>query len=212
MQSPDIQDRDLVERALAGDDPAFAVLYQRYAPMLVRTATLITGDRGLAEDAVQETFVRAYQHLRDLCQTESAAPWLRRVVVHAAIDRLRRRRWWLRPFAAVSERSLSRLPAQTRETPEARTDLAAALSQLSPGPRAAVVLRYYHDLPEAAVAHELRVPAGTVKSWLHRGVARLRQCAELSGYDASAAAPPFGKRHAVHHRTQEADHGTDVAA
>src|SRR5437868_1445260 len=188
MHYSDLHYRELALRATEGDERAFRELYDRHAASAVRTAYLITGDHGLAEDAVQEAFVQIHRHLAQLSEARADAPWIRRLVVRAAIDRLRRRRWWLLPFSVLPE---EHGPGSTEDfRSDQRTDLEAALRHLGVRQRAALVMRFYHGLTEVEVAAELEVPVGTVKSWMHRAFARLRQMRELEGYAARGAVQP----------------------
>lgn len=134
-----------------------------YAPM-VRVAFLLVGGAA-AEEVVQDAFARVIERWDRL---DRPGAYLRTCVVNGCRDRLRRRR-------------VARL-RQPRPR-EAAGDLGAdhlldALAVLSPARRAAVVLRYYADLPEAEIAEALGVKPGTVKSMLHRSLRQLREVVE----------------------------------
>ncbi|MFJ2604237.1 SigE family RNA polymerase sigma factor [Streptomyces sp. NPDC091279] len=139
---------------------------------LIHLARLLTGgDPHRAEDLVQESLVKlwfAWPKVAD----EAPDAYVRKVLVRAAA-RSARRRWW-------GERPVDQLPdlADLGDVSTAvaeRSRLEAALAQLPARQRAAVVLRYYQDLPEAQVAQALACPVGTARSHASRGVARLRR-------------------------------------
>lgn len=163
----------VIERWRAGDRDAFEEVVDRYGLQLLRTARLILRDDGLAQDAVQETFLKAWQRIGSL-RDEDPGPWLNRIAMNESISAYRRRH----RFQALTER-FGRLGGSKPETSsEQRLDLAHALDQLSAEQRAAVVLHYYQDLSVEDTARALRVPVDTMKSRLKTGLRRLR---ELTG-------------------------------
>jgi RNA polymerase sigma-70 factor (sigma-E family) len=139
---------------------------------LFHLARLLTGgDRHRAEDLLQEALVKlwfAWPRVAD----QAPEAYARKVLARAAARSARRRWWGERPVEQVPE-----LPAagDMSAAVAERSRLEAALSQLPARQRAAVVLRYYQDLPEAQVAEALGCPLGTARSHAARGVARLRR-------------------------------------
>lgn len=145
-------------------DGSFEGLYQSEYAAMVRMAALLVGAGGQAEEVVQDAFARVYERWSQL---ERPGAYLRTAVVNRARDILRRRQLALR-----------RPPDRRAEAYELHDGLADALASLAPKRRAAVVLRYYADLPEAEIAAALGVRPGTVKSMLHRSLAQLREVVE----------------------------------
>src|SRR5256885_4042036 len=149
----------------------FDLLYQSRYLDVVATVHALVGDLGDAQDLAQEAFCRACQRWERLAGYDDPAAWVRRVAVNLATSRWRR--------LAVAARHLRRERAGT--VPALEPDhvaLVAALRTLPADQRRAVVLHHLVDMPVAEVAHELGVPVGTVKSWLHRG--RTALAAQLS--------------------------------
>ena len=148
-------------------------LFRVHAPEATRLAFLLTGERALAEDLVQDAFVKLLGRFRDLRNPDAFWWYLRRTIVNLSRSQLRRRkveRAWLasqRPEAASPGPDLGERDRTRR-----------ALMTLRPEQRAAIVLRYYEDLSEADTAEALGIPIGTVKSTVSRGMDRLRE--ELS--------------------------------
>jgi RNA polymerase sigma-70 factor (sigma-E family) len=146
-------------------------LYERSAPGSVRLAYLLTGDQAVAEDIAQDAFVRVVGHLGHLRDPGSFDAYLRRIVVNLAKNHFRRR--------AVERRFLAReaepepVPGPEGTSVDRRTVL-DALGRLPQRQRAAIVLRYYEDLPEDAIASVLRCRPATVRSLVARGVQALR--------------------------------------
>jgi RNA polymerase sigma-70 factor, ECF subfamily len=169
----------VIERWRDGDRDAFEEVVDRYGLQLLRTARLILRDQALAEDAIQETFLKAWQRIGSL-RDEDPGPWLTRIAMNESISTYRRRH----RFQALTER-FGRLGGAKREvSSEARLDLAQALDKLTAEQRAAVALHYYQDLSVEETAKVLKVPVDTMKSRLKTALRRLR---ELTGAEEAFA-------------------------
>ncbi len=139
----------------------FTDLYTSSFARLVGQVTVVTADRGAAEDAVQEAFGRLWKRWESLRAYESPEAWVRRVAINVAISRWRRLRR-LRPLD-------DRPPVAPADDPMTRLDVQAALRALPVKQRHALLLHHVVGLPVADVAREMGAPEGTVKSWLFRG-------------------------------------------
>ncbi|HZW02475.1 MAG TPA: sigma-70 family RNA polymerase sigma factor [Anaerolineaceae bacterium] len=169
-------DPDWIRQAQQGDAEAWARIVQEYQQPVFRLAYLLLGDADDAEDVAQETFIRAYRALGRFDPERPIRPWLLRIATNAAYN-------WQRSFGrylAAVERHLRGEPAPppTDQQVEQRQEAAAlwqALRNLNPMDRQVILLRYFLESSESEMAEVLRVPAGTVKSRLHRALGRLRQ-------------------------------------
>ena len=144
-------------------------LYVRHAPQALRLAYLLTGDGRLAEDLVQDAFVRLAGRMLHLRSPDSFQAYLRVTVVNLVRSHRRRK--------AVETRFLERqVVGAPVEPPDisARDELRVALTALPVRQRTAIVLRYYEDLSEAQTAEVMRCRGGTVRSLVSRGMATLR--------------------------------------
>jgi RNA polymerase sigma-70 factor (sigma-E family) len=152
-------------------------LYRTYSPDALRVAYLLTGDRALAEDLMQEGFVRVLGRFRDLRNGDAFWWYLRRTIVNLSNSHFRRLRVERAHAARERSAALGRFDIEGSIVPdvEERERMRAALSRLRPQQRAAIVLRYYEDLSEAETADILGCAVGTVKSMVSRGVASLRE-------------------------------------
>src|SRR6266567_528374 len=163
-----------VDRTAATDAGKLGELYLRHADDAVRLAYLLTGSRALAEDLVQEAFVRLAGRLVHLRDPGAFDAYLRRTVVNLANSHFRRRK----VERTYLERARGALGPQgarwSDRSPEDREELWQALGRLSQRQRAAIVLRFYEDLPERRVAELLNCRPGTVKSLVSRGLETLR--------------------------------------
>jgi RNA polymerase sigma-70 factor, ECF subfamily len=154
----------LVRLAQQGDRAAFESLAEAALDRLYATAALVLHDRTLAEDAVQETLIRAWRSLPRLRDPDRFDAWLRRVLVHACIDTARSER---------HQRTEQELPAELTDGDDVATvaverdAVERAFATLSPAHRAAFVLRHYHGHSVAEVADALHVRLGTAKSRIH---------------------------------------------
>jgi len=144
---------------------------------LVRTAYLMTGDLSEAEDLAQEALLRCARNWNRVRSMEYPAAYGRRILVHLVIDgggRRRRRNDELETGATDLDRYADDSAARVLRGIDALADFRLALAALPQRQRAVIVLRYWEDLSEAAVAELLGCSLGTVKSTASRGIARLR--------------------------------------
>lgn len=165
-----------VLQAQRGDEQAFTQLVETYQKPVYNLCYRMLGDPELAEDAAQETFLRAYQHLRRYDAQRSFATWLLSIAAHYCIDRLRRRRF---PTFSIDEEDddspAFEIPDADAPNPEResvrreeRDKLHGLLESLEALDRAAIVMRYWHDASEAEIAESLGLTVSAVKSRLHR--------------------------------------------
>lgn len=168
--------RDLVIRAQGGDPEAFARIAETHVARLHEIAVRILRDAAAADDAVQEALVRAWRDLRGLRDPDRLDAWLHRLVVHAALDEIRRRR--RRPIE-VAVLPLELLGASDADrSVDDRDALERAFRRLSGDHRAVVVLHHYLGLRSAEIAETLGVATGTVESRLHYATRALRAALE----------------------------------
>lgn len=158
------------------DEADFTDFVTHRAPALLRTAFLLCGgDRGAAEDLLQDVLERAYPRWRRI--RDKPEPYLRAALANAARNR------WRARSRRVSEVPLDQATPPTRTGPEQdvvdHDQVVRALRQLPIRMRAVLVLRFYDDMSEADIAKALRCSTGTVKSQTSRGLTRLRE--QLSG-------------------------------
>jgi len=180
--------RELVERAQAGDHDAFSVLVRGSFGRVHGVARLVLRDPDRAQDAVQEALVLAWKHVRALRDADAWDAWLYRLTVRACYRSARqvRRRDHVElhvtpDVEAASSFDLSMSVAE-------RDRLARELGRLPIDQRAVMVLHFYADLPLTEVAGILDIPVGTTKSRLHRGLEALRVAL---GAESAASAAEF---------------------
>ncbi len=172
-------DRYYVERCLDGHPDDFRHLVRRYQPVLLAHLAGKLGSRDRAEEAAQETLVRAYFKLDALRKPESFFAWLLGIADLVAKEQqrkelIRRRRESIRPDAQ------RRVEASADEAPQPELSqdyaLEAAVADLPEAYRTVILLRYYGGLSCQGIAGRLDMPLGTVTKMLSRAYAQLRQC------------------------------------
>lgn len=168
--------RELVERAMAGDHDAFTELARVKVGRLFVIARLILRDTGAAEDATQEAMVAAWRHIRGLRDPDRFDAWLHRLLVNACH----------REAARGQRRRAIEVHVSTLEAPQPdptrglfdRDELERGFRRLDTDQRAVLVLHHYAGLPLDDVARALGVPPGTVRSRLHRATQAMRAALE----------------------------------
>jgi RNA polymerase sigma-70 factor (sigma-E family) len=162
----------LRQRPTEGLDADFAAFVRRRARHHLRTAVLLTGDWHTAEDLVQTCLVKLYRVWPRLDTRMDPDGYLRRMLINT------HRSWWRvrwrreAPVASIPDRAGA---ADGQDLHALGETVRQALAALPARQRAALVLRFLEDLPEAQVADLLGCSVGTVKTHTHRGISRLRQ-------------------------------------
>jgi RNA polymerase sigma-70 factor (ECF subfamily) len=159
------------------DDPEVAlmrVLYQEHGPALWRYAVRLTGDPARAEDVVQETLLRAWQHPEVTDGDRPARAWLFTVARNMIIDERRSARFRNEAGTPDPEKTYDRAGPDEVDSALDRMLLSGALAQLSAEHRAVVKRSYYQGWTTAQIAADLDIAEGTVKSRLHYAVRALR--------------------------------------
>jgi RNA polymerase sigma-70 factor, ECF subfamily len=172
-----------ITRLQQGDINGLAALVRIYQLRALRAAYLITQDRALAEDLVQNAFLRAYERIHQFDPQRPFGPWFLRSVTRDAVKAAMRRARDV-PLAQVihdQQQTEAEIavdaglgPEALWEQAETRNEVWAALGALSPSQREAIVQRYYLHLSEAEMADTMGCPRGTIKSRLSTARERLR--------------------------------------
>lgn len=170
----------LIHQTALGDQRAFDRLYRQTSPQMFGVALALLRRRDLAEDVLQEAYVKVW-HAASTYQAErgSATTWLGTIVRRCAIDRLRRRRQegvslTEEDWAAIADDSPGPLQNVMADADARR--LGICLDQLDERQRESVALAFFHGLTHSELAERLASPLGTVKAWVRRGLDRLRSC------------------------------------
>jgi RNA polymerase sigma-70 factor (ECF subfamily) len=193
VEVADPSDRELLADMARGDRAAFGALYDRYASLALGLATRIVGDRGTAEEVVQDAFLSAWRRAGTY-QPERGEPraWLLSIVHHRAIDRVRG------PAARARHERIDDTPAAEPVDPVdvwgetlaslTRQQIAAALRELPTDQRQTIELAFFGGLTHLEIAERLDLPLGTVKGRVRLGLRRLRIL--LERHEEAAARQP----------------------
>ena len=181
-------DRELVARALDGEEAAYGELLERFRRPVFSLIYRMIGDREQAEDLAQESFVKAFNNLDSYNPSYRFSSWLFKIANNHAIDHLRRARLPTvsihgSPHARTVEReeetrivleSQDESPEQEMLALELGGAIERAIARLRPEYQTAVILRHIESRPYEEIAEIMDVPIGTVKTFLHRARAELR--------------------------------------
>lgn len=157
--------------AQAGTPRGFRELVRTHQASVYSLALRLLGVREDAQELAQDVFLQLHRSLADISSTSHLAFWLRRVVCHRAIDRLRRRS---APPAVPLEAAEPLEAPHTPTDPLLEHELQRQVARLAPMARAVVLLRYQEDWDPPQIARALDLPLNTVKSHLRRSLATLR--------------------------------------
>lgn len=176
--------RSLLAAVARRDAAAFRALYDATSPKLFGFALRILNRKELAEDVLQESFVSVWNNAGSY-QAGLAAPmtWMTTIVRNRAYDLLRRVDATVEIDADTFDKDVMEALESSDPSPfdalsmdaDARA-LAQCFSRLEGLHRQAIALAFYHDLSHSEVAQQLKLPLGTVKTWVRRGLERLRTC------------------------------------
>ena len=170
VESPVVDEQadehELIAQAKRGDRAAFGELVRRHRKGVVNVVYRMSGDVNLAEDAAQEAFIRAWQHLSDYRPRSPFRNWLYRIATNAARDALRR------DMGALDIDDLPVVdpgqgPEDALEGQERADHVRQAVLDLPPASRAVLILREYEGLSYKEIAETLKIPMGTVMSRLN---------------------------------------------
>ena len=168
----------LVARALRGDKDAFDDIFDRYSGLMLRTAYAIVKDRDIAEDAVQNALIQAWQHLPGLRETGALRSWLLRIVVNQCISfkrRLARSTMFLHQSFSEQETFLaSQVADDARGYMERSWDLAHAVEQLPAKQQNVIALHYYQGMTLPEISQRLQISENTLKKRIQVALSNLR--------------------------------------
>jgi RNA polymerase sigma-70 factor (ECF subfamily) len=170
------EEADLIRRCQAKDKDAFRLLVENYRKVMFGTAYLMTKDRGLAEDALQDALLQMWKHLPSLRQGVSLKAWAIRIVVNEVNRQWRKKRVPTVPLEYapdIADDCEDAAAAMIRS--EDHQNLRRALEHLPREIKETVILRYFSDLTVPEVAKIMGKPEGTIKSRLSRALTRLNE-------------------------------------
>jgi RNA polymerase sigma-70 factor (ECF subfamily) len=177
MQPVSTTDGELIQRAATGDRGAYEDLYRRYARSVFGLALRRLGDRGRAEDAVQETFASIWRSAGSYRPERGpGAPWLYAVARNAIVDRARARTEL--PADIPEEAASEAGPAERAEQGWVSWRVHSALEELPEREREVIQLAYWSGLSQSEVAEFLGLPLGTVKTRTRAALAHLAELLE----------------------------------
>lgn len=179
----------LLSRVALSDQRAFEDLYRQTGAHLYAVALRIVRDTSVAEEILQEAFINVWHHAGSYDAAKSQpVTWLTSIVRNRCLDQLRRREIDTVTLAGGDDDTPGFDPPSDGPTPvemllagaDARS-VRACVDALDAGPRQAIALAFFQGLSHGELAAHLREPLGTVKSWVRRGLEKLRRCLDGAG-------------------------------
>ena len=180
----------LLAKVALGDQAAFADLYRQTSSHLYGVAVRILREGSVAEEILQEAFVSVWHHAGSYEAAKSQpTTWLAAIVRNRCLDQLRRRELDTVTMTADDDEG-KEFDLPSGDPTPVEMLLAGAEAQsvrdcvdaLDGGPKQAIALAFYQGLSHAELADHMRQPLGTVKSWVRRGLERLKSCLDRAGY------------------------------
>lgn len=187
-------EQEAVAALQQGDIQGLEALVHLHYLQAARAAYLITYDKDLTEDVVQQAFIHAYERIASFDSRRPFAPWFLRIVVNNSLKAVTREQRHISLDRILAEDAISMIerlvdtrpgPDEYAEQAETRETMRAALQLLTPIQRAVIVQRYYLGLSEAEMAQETKCLQGTIKSRLHAARSRLQRLLEILGISAA---------------------------
>ncbi len=210
------QEQDWLDRARAGEQVAFGLLIETYQRPVFALTYRMLGDAAEAEDAAQETFLRAYSRLDQYDPKRKFSTWLFSIANYHCIDRLRKRRV---QFVGLDEspvvftlQSDADRPEQETLAAEQAAEMQALVSQLEPDYRTPLVLRYWNDCTYQEIADVMDISVPAVKSRLFRARKKLASLYEAAQQPHPAEPHPGSADLATQVRANDSDQTDRPAA
>jgi RNA polymerase sigma-70 factor (ECF subfamily) len=170
-----------MERPIVDLDAAWRELYVEHRRAVFAVCYSLLGNVADADNAAQDTFLKAARHLKRLPEVRDARLWLTRIAVRTCLDQ--RKSFWGRLFHSKAEvpdqMPGGTGPEQELLAGEEQEKLRRSLQQLPEKQRVAVTLRFYHDLDTVGIARVMGISSGAVKTHLHRGLRKLKTLYEV---------------------------------
>lgn len=169
-----VEEKQLAERACAGDEEAFQQLIAAHRRRLYGIAYSYLHSEADALEALQETVCRGWLKCGDLREPETMIPWLIRILMNICADELKRRKRFQPLFNHESQTTSEMIS-------DSKLDLQEALAHMKPKYRDVLVLKYYQDMTIPEIARVLDKPEGTIKTWLYKGLKLMKGKLETGG-------------------------------
>ncbi|GCF09884.1 RNA polymerase sigma factor [Dictyobacter arantiisoli] len=189
-----LEQEALVNRAIQGDHNAFGDIVDQYSTLMLRTASMIVGDRDIAEDVVQDALIQAWHHLGDLRKAGALRPWLMRIVVNQCISfkrRLARTSAFMRQALSEQETDMiSQAADDYKGRMERDWDLANAIESLPLKQRVVIVLHYYNGMTLPEMAQTLDTSENTLKKRIQAALTNLRRILRASEMEEEEEVTP----------------------
>ena len=172
---PQPLDSELVARALRNDERAFRDLIERHHAVAFAAVRAVLGDRDEVQDVMQMTYLKAYQGLASFRGDSAFSTWLYRIARHEALDIVSRKRVETTDIDEIEVAASGHSPDRAVHESSEREWINAALGELDEAYRTAIELRYMAEKSYEEIAEIMGIPAGTVKTYVHRAKIEMKR-------------------------------------
>ena len=181
MQNQGLNDGALISAIRSGNQDAMAELYDRYSGVVYAVALRVLGETTAAEDILQEVFMQLWRNPGAFDSGRgNLAPWLAVIARNRAVDMLRKRR----PQTEMTETVVSVEPDMAGDADRGRAveKVRAVLKEMPAPQRSALEMAYFEGYSHSEISEKTGEPLGTIKSWVRRGLGRLKRCLDSAGH------------------------------
>lgn len=171
-------DEQLAQRLQQDDHESFGHIIDRYEPALIRYASRLVRDHDAAEDVVQETFVKAYRDIQSFDTKRKFSSWLYRIAHNEAIDYIRKNRRLVgldEASEVASDTDIYSSAQSSLDQDKTKKRLGKAINAISLRYREPVILRFYEEKEYEEIAEIMRIPIGTVGTYISRAKKELKE-------------------------------------
>lgn len=162
-----MQDDELIQKSLQGDDEAFGELVKKYSPNVFQHCFSMVKDVEIAQDLTQETFLRIFKNLGSFHHRARFSTWIWRIAHNVTLNYLKKKR-------PTEEKFIEEIMGEKTEDREKLVDMTEELNRLSPKHRLVMQMYYQENLSQKEIAAKLNIPCGTVRSRLHYARGRIK--------------------------------------
>jgi RNA polymerase sigma-70 factor (ECF subfamily) len=189
LQKP--SDSELIESSLFGDQKAFGQLVNRYLPQVYNFLYRMTQNADTSEEIAQEAFVKAFRNIKSFDRSRPFRPWILRIASNAAISELRKQSKLVSLNALEEEGAWGEADHQkdedivvSLERKLSSEEVMKVMEQLDVKYRQVLLLRYQQELSYEEIAQALEIPLNTVRTWIKRGLEKLKnEVKEMALYE-----------------------------
>jgi RNA polymerase sigma-70 factor, ECF subfamily len=190
-------DETLINRIRKGEQAAFKKLYELYAEKIYRTAYMMINDKGLAQDIVQEVFIKIFTRIKDLKHNSAFSSWLYRITINCCLSYMHENTKVKLLFddeelGTLPEENIEYIPEESTLGKELYDQVMKSIYELPKLQRVTIILYFYNDMTIKQIASIMECSEGTVKSRLFHGKRNLKELLECKNQQSKSEVSGYG--------------------